>query len=297
MRKNIKEMSVEFDNLLKEATEGVKPPDYMIRLYNFIGKIPLKLGVVIFLLTGIDTIKVATRALRKRTDAAIQVLYDYKFRPWRLIWGIGDHFWQMSYNCRSVRARGIFTREAIKILLRAASKNEVAKIDVVSLGSGSGSQMLQGIADNNFSSDNIYLTLVDNDFRALEMGRINARKLNIEDLIDTREISVGRFLREKKPESTDLFEMVGLTDYFNNDRFSRYLEDIYKALKKGGFFIGANISSEEEAIYAHGVACWPQMYYRGKVRIQRFLNMAGFTDISNMWISKCGLYTFWIVQK
>jgi SAM-dependent methyltransferase len=290
---NLYEIRGILEGLLEESVKDVKPPSYMIKFYNFIGSLPLKIGVVIFLLTGIDTIKVAVKAMQSRTDAAIQVLYHYQFRPWRLWWGLGDHLWQMAYNCRSVRSRGVFTRKAIKFLLQVMSKRK-EKIRVASLGSGSGSQMLQGIAENNLKINELHLSLVDNDFRALELGRKNARNLGIEDLIDTHETSIGRFLKKTEGESLDLIEKVGLSDYFDDTKLQRYLLEIYRTLSSGGYFLGANISSKEEAPYAHNVACWPQMFYREKSSIVELLQTVGFEKI---WTGECGLYTFWIVQK
>jgi SAM-dependent methyltransferase len=290
---NLYETKEVLEGLLKESVKDVKPPDYMIKFYNFIGSLPIRLGVIIFLFTGIDTIKVAIKAMQNRTDAAIQVLYHYRFRPWRLWWGLGDHLWQMAYNCRSVRARGVFTRKAIKFLLQVMSKRK-EKIRVASLGSGSGSQMLQGIAENNLKINELHLSLVDNDSRALELGRKNARNLGIEDLIDTYEASIGRFLKKAEEESFDLIEKVGLSDYFDDTKLQRYLSEIHRVLSSGGYFLGANISSKEEASYAHNVACWPEMFYRERNNIVELLESIGFKKI---WIGECGLYTFWIVQK
>lgn len=284
-----------FDRMLEKATESVRPPSFMIKFYNFIAHIPFRIGTLIFLLTAIDTVRVAVNAMRNRTDAALQVIYQYHFRPWRLFWGLGDHFWQMSYNCRSVRARGIFTREAMSYLLRnvVTKKN---RIIVVSLGSGSANQILQGVANTHLSSNEIYLILIDNDIRVLEAGRRNARRLGVENLIDSHEETVGTFLKKQPFNSVDFVEMVGLSDYFDDNRFSSYLIDIYGLLKKDSFFLGANISSKEEAAYAHGVACWPNMYYREKEEIIKKLKEAGFKD-NKIWTGDCGLYTFWIAQK
>ena len=165
---------------------------------------------------------------------------------------------------------------------------------VVSLGSGSASQMLQGVADNQIVGERTQLILVDNDFNALERGRKNARNLGIEDLIDFQETTVGKFLKEAESESINIIEMVGLTDYFNDNRFQSYLEDIYRVLVKGGFFLGANISSREEEVYAHNVAGWPKMYYRQQKEIVANLKAAGFQKIS---VGQCGLYTVWLVQR
>jgi len=252
--------------------------------------------VIIGLLTGIDTIKIITRAVRGQTDAAIQIIYQYRFRPWRLLWGLGDHLWLMSYNSRSVRSRGIFTRQVISFLLGAVEKENRTKLTVVSLGSGSASQMLHGVADNHSNSDEVQLILVDNDLKALERGRKNARCLGIEDIIACRETTVGRFLEEVEPASINLIEMVGLTDYFDDQRFHRYLHGIYSALAKVGYFLGSNISSNEEADYAHKAACWPRMYYRPKEEIVENIRKAGFKK-EKIWAGDCGLYTFWVVQK
>ncbi len=292
-RESLREIEDELNELLKIANKGVRPPDYMIKFYNFMGKIPFKIGVFVFLLTAIDTGKVTIRAIQNRTDAAIQVIYKYKFRPWRLLWGIGDHLWLNSYNCRSVRSRGIFTREAIRILIQAVGEKK-PRINVASIGSGSGSQMLQGIADNNLRIEDLHLSLVDNDFRALEMGRKNARILGIEDMIEAHEKTAGMYFKTTQKESLNLIEMVGLTDYFDEKRFFSYLEEVCKILAPGGFFLGANISSREEAYYAHKVAHWPEMYYRDREEIINTLRTAGFGKI---WTGECGLYTFWIGQK
>lgn len=284
------ELSAQFDRLLAMATKKVRPPDYAIKFYNFMGRIPFKIGALIFLVTGIDSMTVTKKARKGDTDAAIQVIYNYRVKPWKFVWAIGDHLWQMSYNCRSVRSRGMFAREMIRVLmgdLRGPSS-------VVSLGSGSASQMLQGVADNQIVGERTQLILVDNDFNALERGRKNARNLGIEDLIDFQETTVGKFLKEAESESINIIEMVGLTDYFNDNRFQSYLEDIYRVLVKGGFFLGANISSREEEVYAHNVAGWPKMYYRQQKEIVANLKAAGFQKIS---VGQCGLYTVWLVQR
>jgi len=242
---HLEDITNHLNTVLAAATKNARPPDCMIRFYNGMGHIPWKIGTAVALLTAIDTIKVFAGAISNRTDAAIQVIYQYRVRPWRLLWGLGDHLWQTSYNCRSVRSRGIFTRQAVSFLLGESQGGNQAKVTLVSLGSGSASQMLHGIVDNHHNSSDIHLILVDNDSEALERGRKNARSLGIEDIIDSRETTVGRFLEQVEPDSVGLIEMVGLTDYFDDGKFHRYLHGIYSALRRGGYFLGSNISSRE----------------------------------------------------
>jgi len=292
------EIGERLNELLAAATARVRPSAPMVGFYNSVGRIPLRMGVAIFLLTGIDPVKVVTRAVQGHTDGAIQVLYEYRFRPWRLLWGLGDHLWQMSYNCRSVRSRGALTQSAISLLLQIITDTPGPreKLTIISLGSGSARQMLHAVAANNVHGDAINLILVDNDLQALERGRKNARLLGIEDIVDRRETTVGRFLEDVEPASVKLCEMVGLTDYFDDEKFHRYLDGIHHALAEDGFFLGANISSRDEASYAHGVACWPKMFYRTKEEILERIETAGFKR-ERIWAGDCGLYTYWVARK
>jgi SAM-dependent methyltransferase len=288
------------NKLIREATRRVWPSKKMIAFYNAVGRIPLKIGTLLLVLTSIDAIKLVFLAgVLNRTDAALQVIYNYKFRPWRLVWAFGDWLWQGSCNCRSVRARGQFVQDAAQLLLSYVIGNNnnkiLDKIVLVSLGSGSASKLLQGIVNNGFDISKLKVVLVDRDSRELRIGYKNACRLGLEKAVEFEEMVIARFLQRKCPlESVDFFEMVGMTDYFKDRQFSKYLERIYGRLKPGGLFLGSNISSKEESEYAHGAACWPEMHYRSKKSIIEELKKVGFKKI---WIEEAGLYTVWVAQK
>jgi|GEM_PF-2494789 len=292
----------QLEHILIRATRDVRPSDRALRFYNWVGRLPLRLGAVLLLLTSLDAVKVIWQAgIRKRTDTALQVIYGHRQRLLRGPWTVGDALWQRSSNCRSVRARGWFVQEAAHFLLgyraqeRFAGDGHGRKLVVVSLGSGSASQLLQGIVDNGFSASDVHATLVDRDLRALAAGRENARRLGIGSAVETQERTVGLFLRQVvAPKSVDFVEMVGLADYFKDVRLREYLRGIHAALRSGGLFLGANISSKEEAAYAHGAACWPPMFYRSREKLLEMLEKAGFQAI---WMGDCGLYTVWVARK
>jgi len=291
----------ELERILERATEGVRPSDRLIRFYNWIGRLPLRLGAFLLALSSPQGVRFFWRvAVRRRTDAGLQILYNYQgfwsLRPWN--WAAAVFL--ESYNCRSVRSRGRFVQEAVRFLLgylareRAASDGHGRGLVVVSLGSGSASQLLQGFADNGFAEDEAHIVLVDRDPRALRAGRSNAQRLGLEAAVEAFEGTIGQFLRRAAPESVDFFEMVGLADYFKDHQLRRYLRGVYAALRPGGFFLGANISSREEADYAHGAACWPRMFYRSQEQLVQMLKQAGFQTI---WTGACGLYTVWVARK
>jgi len=289
----MEELALEAERIREVANRGVRPSERMIRFYNLMAKIPLKLGMVFFLVSAIDTGRVSFKAMQRRTDAAIQVIYEYRPRPWRLLWGLGDHVWLNSYNCRSVRARGFFTKEIVRFLLQVLCKRS-KKVRAVSLGSGSASQTLSGVAESGLR-DRLQFILVDNDSRALDRGENNARCLGLEKLVETKKATAGNFLRSHD-EDVDFVEMVGLTDYFPEEKFSEYVRGVYFILNKGGVFLGTNISSKEEKEYAHKVACWPPMHYRKEEEIKKELLSAGFEE-KNIWTGNVGLYTMWLARK
>ncbi len=294
-RKNKKEIFDIFDELLSIVNKNISPSPRMIRFYNFMGRLPRVIGIPFLLLTSIDAWKVIILAgIFQRTDAALQIIYSHKIRPWRLIWGIGDALWQGAYNCRSVRKRGLFVKELIPILLAERQKliGYSFKPKLVSIGSGSALQLFQSIDENQLNS-NVRVVLVDRDAKALKRGRKNAYKLNVEST-EFQKTTVGYFLKNTEEKTIDVIEMVGLTDYFPEKHLKRYFKQIQDVLSEEGFFIGANISSTEEYSYAHGIVCWPEMYYRGKKEIVVLLEEAGFREI---WTGSCGLYTIWIAKK
>lgn len=286
------------DKLIKEASQKAWPSEKMIRFYNFIGRLPFRLGTALLILTSIDAIKIVFLAgILNRTDAALQVIYNYKFKPWRLLWALGDSLWQGSCNCRSVRARGQFVQDAVQILLAHVIQvdNSRDRKIVVSLGSGSASKLLQGIVNNGFDKSKLKIFLVDRNPQELKIGYKNAKRLGLEKVVEFQEMTISRFLKKiASSKSVDLFEMVGMADYFKDRHFRRYLESIYDKLKPGGIFLGANISSKKEIQYAHGAACWPEMYYRSRERITRDLEEVGFEKV---WTEEAGLYTVWVAQK
>jgi len=270
-----------------EISCRTRPSERMIKFYNFFGRIPRIISIPILLLTSIDAWYVLFLAgFLKRTDAALQVIYSYKARPWRLIWALGDYLWQGAYNCRSVRARGKFTKEAISSIL----SNFGNDAKVASLGSGSARQLLDAFSEKNIPAQ---IILVDYDKKALKRARKIADRKNIFS-VSCLNLHISRYLREVEDETLNVVESVGIFDYVPDKHLRSWIKQIEKKLQKGGYFIGANISSKEEADYAHGAVCWPSMEYRSEEGIRKILVESNF---KNIWTGKVGLYTVWIAKK
>lgn len=286
------------DEILTDATKGVWPSPRMLAFYNWVGSWPFHLGTILMLLASPDSAQVIYLAgVKGRTDAALQVLYRYHFRWWRLWWGLGDALFLNAANARSVRSRGRFVRMTASYLLRElATANGHNILRLVSLGSGSASQLLQGAADNGFGEAQVRVVLVDRDPRALKAGVANAIRMGVANAVTICKKTIGEYLRESATAWAHVIEMVGLADYFDNERLQEYLDGIYRAMIAGGYFLGANISSKAEFAYAHGAACWPKMFYRTREELVAMLVKAGFKE-DNIWTRMCGLYVVWVAQK
>lgn len=271
------------DHVLAVSTANVSPGK-MAAVYQIVGKLRA-LGSLLLLLTSIDAwLVIYFAGVQKRTDKAIQVIYDYQLRLERLIFALGDALWQGSKNTRSVRARGIFVTEFFS---RIATMNKW--MNVASLGSGSARPLLKGLVGNDSFGGKVHL--VDTDARSLGAGEEYALAHGI--CTELHEERADAFLRQIKAGSIDIFEVVGLLDYFKDATFRMYAKKIFHALSPGGIFVGANISSREEYDYAHYVARWPRMYYRDERHILAVLEGQGF----RVWTGQCGLYTVWVAQK
>jgi hypothetical protein len=275
----------QLDALLSAATQNVWPSERMMAFYNAVGRLPFRLGTIAMMLSSPDSVKVVWQAgIKRQTDAALQVIYGFKGRGLLL-----DALWQRSANCRSVRSRGEFVLGAVKLLLENLDESQKDEITIASLGSGSATQFLAGIAANDFEPEHMKAFLVDLDARTLAAAQERATRLRV--FVELFVGSIGQFLEKKN--GINLIEMVGLADYFNDAKISRYFRQIRQVITPNGFFLGANISSQKEKDYAHGAVCWPPMYYRSEADLRTFLEEAGFQSI---WTGECGLYTVWVAQ-
>ena len=111
-----------------------------------------------------------------------------------------------------------------------------------------------------------------------------SRELVISNGIDKRmchwiEGTAGSYLKEavKNGEKFDLIEMVGLLDYFDNQKTLELFKLIFTVLSKSGVLVTANINHNKEIKFITKVIGWP-MYYKTPDELSGLLVLAGFKD-------------------
>ena len=77
--------------------------------------------------------------------------------------------------------------------------------------------------------------------------------------------------------STDIVEMVGLLDYFRDEKSVETFKQIYDILKKDGLFMVGNIVPNKEQPFILKLG-WPKMYYRQAEDLSRLLIESGFLE-------------------
>ncbi len=282
-----------FNQLAKEVTIDVKSPKWLKAFLKFLSWLPFPLGTIIFALFGVDCIKVLYYCLKNKTGQAIETIYNSRNHWWKGLWNIGDAIWRQSANVKSVLGRGKFVERVIPILLEKTSKNSSPeeKIIFVSLGSGAGIKLLNGISSSNADKRRLKLALVDNDAKELESAKRKTVKMGLETAVFCQ--TADQFLTNP-PEPFSIVEMVGLSEYIEDTLLEFCGKQIFKNLKPNGLFLGANFVSDEEEQPTHKVVRWPKLFYRPKEKLIGFLKNSGFEKI---WTGDCGALVLWVAEK
>lgn len=87
--------------------------------------------------------------------------------------------------------------------------------------------------------------------------------------------TVNNFLDTQKDKKYTIIEMVGLMDYFNDEKALNIFSKIYKILEKDGVFLTANINSNSEKKFVTKAIGWPMIYRRAE-ELAILVHQAGF---------------------
>lgn len=218
----------------------------------------------------------------KTTHRALENLYNYGLP--NLSRNIFQKFfhsiWFNTANSKAVRNRlkivNRFLKESIKDLYE-----KKGSIKILSIASGSARAVIEsvsGLGVKNYPNINIYF--LDKNPEALEYSRTLAeeRGLNREKC-SWHEGTATSYLDSlrKSGEKVDLVEMVGLLDYFDDEKVVKTLSLINEILEDGGVLITANINHNKEKKFVTNVIGW-EMKYRTHDELIDLLISAGFEE-------------------
>lgn len=228
---------------------------------------------------GIKLVSLGKRAYSVKKNAtthkALEAIYTYKFNSRDLKNNIketiANYFWFNLINCKAVRNRLKLVKKILEKIIIALGKEE---IKIISLASGSARAVIETIAKYKNNGVKIRSLLVDQNKEALEYSKWLAEyyKINNIEIIQDKIENISNDISKFNP---DIIEMVGLLDYFENDRVIKLINDIYNSLPDHGVFITCNINYNSEKRFVTNVIKWP-LIYRNESELFEVVTKGGF---------------------
>lgn len=215
----------------------------------------------------------------KTTHAALETLYhkgsNLKFNKKHFLEGFFHEVWFNTNNAKAVRNR----LKLVKRLITKAildRKNQTS-ISVLSIASGSARAVAESILAAGVSSK-IESFFLDRSDKAIEYSKglvdelslLEKSNTKVEWIQDTAN-SFPQYIDQK----LDIVEMVGLLDYFDDEKVVRIFNTIYSNLNEGGVMISSNIVDNSERKFLDKAIGWKMIYRYGE-EFAELAEKAGF---------------------
>lgn len=209
---------------------------------------------------------------------ALEILYSKGnlFSTDKLFKKFFQHIWFNLNNSKAVRNRLKIVRRELENHLKIISKFD-KEINIISIASGSSRAIIETVNKGEYLKDTkLSITFLDKNPGAIEYSKklsegINHSKINLEWINDT----VGNYFRNAPSKKFDIVEIVGLLDYFTDDKIVETFKYIYNILEEGGIVITANINHNKEEKFITNILDWP-MIYRTAESLGVLVNKSGF---------------------
>lgn len=231
---------------------------------------------------------------------ALDILYDkgLKHNLDSIFENIAHKIWFNTNNSKAVRNR----LSIVKYNLRKSLESVLDynnSINIVSIAAGSARAIIDAI-DQVDTDKNINVFFVDKNPEALSYSKNIVKHKSIHEKKHLNfcwiEDTVNGFL-DKNQIKFDIVEMVGLMDYFEDEKAKNIFNKIYESLNTGGYFITANINHNKEKKFVTKAIGWP-MIYRSAEHIARLVNESNFThDNMEIYYEPLKIHSIIIAKK
>lgn len=209
---------------------------------------------------------------------ALEVLYSKgkKFSAKNFTKKLFQKVWFNLDNSKAVRNRLKFVKRELKNHLQTIAQYD-REINIISIASGSSRAVVETVRDGHYlEGTKLSITFLDKNPKAIEYSKelsqmIDHKGIELEWINDT----VGNYFRNSPQKKFDIVEIVGLLDYFNDEKVIETFKGIYSILQEGGIVITANISHNKEERFITNIIDWP-MIYRTPDELGQLVHQAGF---------------------
>ena len=236
------------------------------------------------------------------TTHALEVMYTRHHRKLfsrGILQGIADWYWHhVISQLKAIRNRLKIVEYNLETEIKNRIEAEQEDIEILTVGGGSSRAIIQTISRfiKEYQETKIIVTNLDKDPTVVELGKKIAESFGVSGsfkwIIDT----ASKIDLHVAENSVDIVEMVGLMDYFDNEKSISVCKKIYKTLKNGGLFIVANIYPNSEKKFVEKVG-WPKMHYKTPDDFINILKEAGFKNEPNLIFEPLRVHIIGLVKK
>jgi len=248
----------------------------------------------------------ATVVQRGGSTHALEVMYTRHHRHLLargIFQGVADAFWHHAISQpKALRNRLKIVEKNLeeeigRIFNRGKSLAGPKPITILNIGGGSSRAIIQSLVKlpkNQLAR--IKVVNIDKDPRAIDLGRALAERHNLASVFQWINDDARKINFHIPPQSADIAEMVGLLDYFSEEKGIEVMRQIHASLKVGGLFIVANVHPNSEVRFVVKTG-WPVMYYRSAKNLADMLAKAGFTNEPGIILEPLGVHLIVAVEK
>jgi SAM-dependent methyltransferase len=238
---------------------------------------------------------------------ALEVMYTRHHRKLfsrGITQGIADYFWHhiiaqpQALRNRLKIVHEILRKKTADVIQERKSNHNSSPVSILSIAGGSSRSIISALLDLKKSGENypVEVITLDKDQTALEIGKRLASGNGLSESfswIQGTAKNIGILLPGKV---FDIVEIVGLLDYFPENRVIRTLQLARSVMREGGYVIIANVQPNPEIPFVHKTG-WPQMFYRLPKEIENILKEAGFVKENDIITEPLNIHIIAIGKK
>jgi len=244
------------------------------------------------------THKSADQLIEKATShTALEILYHHgKVHDSKnLQQKIFRKIWFSRNNAKAVRNRlKIVRRELIKEINRHKDNG----INLLSIASGSARAVVEAFLEvDEIKGAPVSISFLDKSPEALEYSKSLVDNLPKGYSFNWIEGTANTFQNYFPNEKPNIIEMVGLLDYFDDEKILQTFKTIYNNLQDNGVLVTANIIDNKERKFIERIVGWNMIYSTPEDFI-RLAEEAGFSkDKMKVYVEPMKIHFILVAQK
>ncbi|MFZ2523250.1 MAG: class I SAM-dependent methyltransferase family protein [Minisyncoccia bacterium] len=225
------------------------------------------------------TNKAASVVIENATNhKALEVLYSKGelFSIKKVSDTVFKYVWFNMSNSKAVRNRLKFVKRELRDYLKTivdTNKN----IEIISIASGSSRAIIDTVKEGYYPKNaTLTITFLDKDEKAINYSKELSKSIeHLPVRLNWINTTVGTFLKSSISNKYDIVEIVGLLDYFTDEKVVDTFSGIHSILVDGGVVITANINHNLEEKFVGRIIDW-NMIYRSVKSLSGLVEQAGF---------------------